>query len=152
MFILLSSFISTLLFYLIFALSCHFIPALLSAICTPATKLPFCTFVFYPETLITLSSHFLLDTTITHLLFLVFRIFKQILSNECLRYRLTRSIKPLCLISTLNPLQKRSKYKQSFDTIFINSRLLAGNRTAKEVDSSFQESECLVQVKLNWLW
>lgn len=142
---LLCCFILFLLCYLILYLLCYLLSTL-------ATKLPFCTSIFYLETLIILSSHFLLDTTITHLLSSVFRIFKQILSNECLRYRLTSSIKPLCFISTLNLLQKRSKYKQFFDTIFTNSRLLTGNHIAKEVHLSFGKSECPIQVKLNQLW
>ena len=71
--------------------------------------------------------------------------------------------KPLCLFSTLgalnpdnnngsyNPTDK-NKRKQSFNTVFINTCLLAGNHDLEEVDLSFASCKCPAIVKLNWLW
>lgn len=52
-------------------------------------------------------------------------------------------------ISNSRPIAQKSKHKWLFDTTFINSHLLAGNNTVKEVNLSIRECGCLIPVKLN---
>lgn len=112
-------------------------------------KSPVPTFVSRSGTPNTLSSYLILGITPTHLSFSSLRTFKYALSDEPLCHRSTSPTEPLYLFLTSNPLSKKSERKQPFDMIFINSRPLASNHTAKEVDLSFREYGCPVAVKLN---
>ena len=81
----------------------------------------------------------------THLPSLNQKTFNKALSDELLVYHRSTSPSFLCPFPTLCPLPK-----QSFDIAFINSRPIAENHAAKEVDLSFGECACLVPVKCNW--
>ncbi len=82
------------------------------------------------------------------------RTFKRTLSDESLGRRSTSPslAEPLHPFPTVGPLLEKSNRKRLFDTAFINSRPLAGNHAAKEVDLSFGECGCPAPVKLNRSW
>lgn len=89
--------------------------------------------------------------------------FKQSLLDELQPYMSTSPAKPLCPFPALgiynldnnnslyNPINS-NKLKRSFDTVFINSCLLAGNHDKKEVDLSFEECGQPNAVKFNQSW
>lgn len=144
---------------LILSLSC-FVSALSSCsiltslffVRTLAVGLFFFILVSYCKTFTTLLSCFVLGQAPTNLTSSAFKTFKQVLSDESLRHHSTNSIELFCLYSTLGPLRKKSKCKWLYDTVFINSGLLTGNHTAKEVDLSFREYGWPPSIKLNRPW
>ena len=87
-----------------------------------------------------------------HLVSSTLRIFKQALSNELLRRRLTSPAELFCLFPLLGSLSDKTDYKQTLDISFINSCLLVDNHTREEVDMSFTEYSCSAAVKQNRLW
>lgn len=156
---LLSCSVPTLLFCLIFILSFYPIFALFS--CSMhillflfyilATRLSLSALISYPEILTTLLSCFVLSQTLIHLIFLALRIFKQALSDKCLRCCSTNLTKLFCSFPTLGLLPKKSKSKQLFDMAFINSCSFIGNYITKEFDQSFTLCRYFVLVKLKRL-
>ena len=129
-----------------------FVPALLSY-----SSVPTLLSLFVPALLSlpvpALVSCFVLGPNPTWLTSSTLITFKQALSNESLgRQSISPSLlEPLCPFPVLGPLLKKSDCKRLFDTTFINSRPLATNHAAKEVELSFEKCGCLVQVKLNRL-
>lgn len=119
------------------------------------------------ETLIALSSCFvpapvlgfpavlllfpLLSPTPPHLASIALRTFNKTLSNEFL-CRSTTFAEPLYLFLPSGLLPNKTDCKRTFDTAFINFRLLAGNHAREEIDQSFAEYSCLALIKLNRLW
>lgn len=152
-----SCFIPALLVYFVPALLSYSLPTLLSY-SMPASLFPVHTLVIRLSFLILIStlgppivllSYLMLSLAPTHLIFLALKTFKKVLLDELLYYYLTNFTKPLCLFPTFSLLPKKSKRKQLFNTIFINSRSLASNHTAKKVDLSFLLCGCSILVKLN---
>lgn len=131
------------------ALLSHFVPALFFLVYTLATKSPLFAFVFYPRAPIILLSYLILGLSPTHFISSALRIFKQDLPDKYLRCCLTSFVKSFCLFLSLGLLPKKSKCKWYFNTIFINSCLLAGNHFTKEVNLSFALYKCYTPVKLN---
>lgn len=140
-------------------------PALLSSYLMPvltafaALFLSHYTPVSCRETLALLLPLFVLSPPL-FLGFWLFKTFKQSLWDKLWSHVSTSSIKPLYLFSTLgtynldnnnslyNPINN-NKRKRGFNTLFINSCLLANNHNQKEINLSFVDCGCLDIVKLN---
>ncbi len=143
------------------SLFCLLMPALLSGPLVPTLSSP------PVPTLLSLSvpallspfipallSHSVLSLNLTYLIFSALRTFQQALSDEPLRRRLTSlsPVEPLSTFLTLSSLPKKNDCKWFFDTVFLNSRLLADNHTIKGVDLRFGQCGYFVPVQLNRLW
>ena len=119
------------------AVSCRRIPALMSPLLVLGPPLP-----FKP---------------------LLLKTFKQFLSDEPQPRMSTSPVKPFCLFlafgtanlddnNSLYNLTNNNKRKRGFNTLFINSRLLADNHDQKKIDLSFAKCKYPATVKLNQLW
>lgn len=93
---------------------------------TPTTLLSYLVPTQVPRSLAVLLSFPVLGPTFSHLIFIALRIFKQVLQNEHLRHS-TSFIELLCPFPPFGLLFNKTNYKWTFNTAFINSRLLAGN-------------------------
>lgn len=77
--------------------------------------------------------------------------FNRALLAELLR-RSTSSKEHFYPFLPLVLLSNKTNRKQTFDIVFINSRLFADNHAQEEIDLSFAECGCLIVVKLNQSW
>ena len=146
-------FLPALLFHLMPALLfCPPIPTLLSPPLPVllSSPMPALLSPFVPVLL----SRFVLSLALTCFISSALRTFKQALSDEHLGHQSTSPSPPklFCLFPILDSLLKKSDCKRFFNTAFINSRPLATNHAAKEVDLSFVKCGYPASVKLNRLW
>lgn len=105
-----------------------------------------------PRSPAVLSPFFVLDPTSPHLASTALRTFKQALLDKLLRQYSTSFAELDCPFLPLDLLPNKTKHKQTFDTVFVNSRSLADNYIQEDVDLSFAECGRSIGVKLNWLW
>lgn len=94
-----------------FTLLSYFMPTLLFLVYTTTARSPLPTSIIHLKIYIALSSCLVLGITLTHLIFLAHKTFKQALSEESLCFRLTNPIESLFLYLTFKPLPKKSKRK-----------------------------------------
>ena len=119
------------------------VPALSSYLPMPALLSPLIlALLSFPMPALTSCS--VLGQALTWFTFSALKTFKQALSDKLLGRQSTSPSPPELFypFPILGPLPKKNNRKQSFDTTFINSRPLAANHTAKEVDLSFKECGC----------